>query len=146
MLGAEAHAAMNESGEIAEDRIRNRMLRKQARYPRSHGCNCGKRRVVYSSRSTWRGCYAILSTRHRIRRQSKHPEWPAGRIVTVLVEESLQADPSGLVMPISSMTSAERERLKEEFLQRGKRIRSRLKDQLPIDYDSELYGDDGLPT
>lgn len=74
------------------------------------------------------------------------PNGQPGRIVTVLVEESLQANPSGLAMPISSMTSAERERLKVEFLQRGKRIRSRLKDQLPIDYDSELYGDDGLPA
>jgi hypothetical protein len=44
------------------------------------------------------------------------------------------------------MMPAERERLKEEFLERGKRIRSRSKDQLPINYDSELYGDDGLPA
>ena len=74
------------------------------------------------------------------------PNGQPGRIVTVLVEESLQADPSGLAMPISSMTPAERERIKAEFLQRGERIRSRLKDQLPIDYDSELYGDNGLPA
>ena len=72
------------------------------------------------------------------------PNGQPGRFVTVLVEESVQAIPE-LVMPVSSMTPAERERLKVEFLQRGKRIRSRLSDQLPID-DSELYGDDGLPT
>lgn len=74
------------------------------------------------------------------------PNGQPGHIVTVLVEESLQANSSGLARPIGSMMPAERERLKEEFLERGKRIRSRLKDQLPIDYDSELYGDDGLPA
>ena len=74
------------------------------------------------------------------------PNGQPGRIVTVLVEESLQANPSALARPISSLMPAERERLKAEFLERGKRIRSRLKDQLPTDYDSELYGDDGLPA
>jgi hypothetical protein len=74
------------------------------------------------------------------------PNGQPGRIVTVLVEESLQATSSGLAKPISSMMPAERERLKEEFLERGDRIRSRLKDQLPINYDSKLYGDDGLPA
>lgn len=72
------------------------------------------------------------------------PNGQPGRIVTVLVEESVQAIPERAI-PVSSMTPAERERLKVEFLQRGKRIRSRLSDQLSID-DSELYGDDGLPT
>lgn len=74
------------------------------------------------------------------------PNGQPGRIVTVLVEDSSQANPSGLVVPISSMTSAEREQLKAEFLRRGKRIRSRSKAQLPIDVDTELYGDDGLPA
>lgn len=73
------------------------------------------------------------------------PNGQPGRIVTVLVESSFQASPSELGMPISSMTPTERERLKTEFLQRGKRIRSRLRDQLPLDHDAELYGDDGLP-
>lgn len=73
------------------------------------------------------------------------PNGQPGRIVTVLVERSFQASSSEWGMPISSMTSAERERLKTEFLQRGERIRSRLRDQLPLDHDSELYGDDGLP-
>ncbi len=73
------------------------------------------------------------------------PDGQPGRMVTVVLEESSQPDSPGLAMPVSSMTSAERERLKAEFLQRGKRIRSRLRDQLPFDHDAELYGDDGLP-
>lgn len=74
------------------------------------------------------------------------PDGKPGRVVTVLLEESVQPNSLGLTMPISSMTPTERDRLKAEFLQRGKRIRSRLTDRLPIGYDAELYGDDGLPA
>jgi hypothetical protein len=73
------------------------------------------------------------------------PNGQPGRIVTVLVEESSHPGRSASVKPISSMTPEERERLKQEILERGKRIRARLKDQLPIDHGSELYGDDELP-
>lgn len=73
------------------------------------------------------------------------PDGQPGRMVTVLLDESVQPD-SELATPIRSMTPTERERLKSEFLQRGKRIRSRLADQFPIDFDADLYGDDGLPT
>ena len=73
------------------------------------------------------------------------PNGQPGRLVTVLVEEALNSGPSAPAKPISSMTPEERERLKKEFLERGKLIRARLKDQFPVDHDSELYGDDGLP-
>jgi hypothetical protein len=75
----------------------------------------------------------------------KIPHGQPGRIVTVLVEESSRAGLFALVKPIATMTPEERERFKEEFLDRGRRIRARLKDHLPIDHDSELYGEDGLP-
>lgn len=73
------------------------------------------------------------------------PHGQPGRIVTVLVEESSRAGLSSPVNPIVSMTLAERKRLKEEFLDRGRRIRARLVEQLPIDHDAELYGENGLP-
>jgi hypothetical protein len=73
------------------------------------------------------------------------PNGQPGHVVTVLVEESSHPGPYASVKPVSSMTPEEREWLKEEFFERGKRIRARLKDQLPIDHGSELYGEDGLP-
>ena len=75
----------------------------------------------------------------------KIPGGEPGRIVTVLVEESWRSIPSEPLKPVAAMTLEERERLKEEFLDRGRHIRSRLSDQLPIDHGADLYGDDGLP-
>ncbi|MBX3070117.1 MAG: hypothetical protein KF883_06480 [Thermomicrobiales bacterium] len=74
------------------------------------------------------------------------PNGQPGRIVTVVLEGSPDPGLSASLRPISSMTPEEREQLKHEFLERGRRVRARLKDQLPIDHGVVLYGEDGLPA
>jgi hypothetical protein len=75
----------------------------------------------------------------------KIPNGEPGRIVTVLVDASPSPMPTASVKPVAAMSGEERARLRDEVLAQGRRIRARLNDQPPVDHDSELYGDDGLP-
>ncbi len=73
------------------------------------------------------------------------PDGEPGQIVTVLMEASWEPTPAVLLKPVADMSFDEREELKQEFLERGRLIRSRLSSKLPIDHGTEIYGEDGLP-
>jgi hypothetical protein len=73
------------------------------------------------------------------------PDGEPGQIVTVLTEASWEPTPAAPLKPVADMSSEERGELKHEWLERGRLVRSRLKDQLPIDHGTEIYGEDGLP-
>jgi hypothetical protein len=73
------------------------------------------------------------------------PDGEPGQIVTVLTEASWEPTPAAPLKPVVDMSSEEREALKQAWLERGRLVRSRLKDQLPIDHGTEIYGEDGLP-
>ena len=75
----------------------------------------------------------------------KIPGGEPGRAVTVLLDDSWRTVTSGTIKPVAAMTQEDHARLKEEFLARGRRIRARLNDRLPIDHGIELYGENGLP-
>jgi hypothetical protein len=73
------------------------------------------------------------------------PDGEPGQIVTVLMEASWELTPAVPFKPVADMRSEEREALKQEFLERGRLVRSRLSGQIPIDHGAEIYGEDGLP-
>lgn len=75
----------------------------------------------------------------------KIPDGQPGQVVTVLLDTPPQARRVSKYKPVSEMTGEEREAFKKDYLERGQRIRERLKDQFPIDHGAELYGEDGLP-
>jgi hypothetical protein len=68
----------------------------------------------------------------------KIPDGERGRTVTVVVEEPSRSVPSDPPKPVAATTGDERERLKEEFLERGRRSLARLKGRLPLGQESEL--------
>jgi hypothetical protein len=73
------------------------------------------------------------------------PDGEPGQFVTVLTEASWELTPAAPLKPVADMSSKERDELKQAWLERGRLVRSRLKDQLPIDHGTEIYGEDGLP-
>jgi hypothetical protein len=73
------------------------------------------------------------------------PDGEPGQFVTVLMEASWELTPAVPLKPVADMSSEDREELKQEFLERGQLVRSRLSGQLPIDHGTEIYGEDGLP-
>lgn len=73
------------------------------------------------------------------------PNGEPGRMVTVLLDEAVPSYESTPLKPVSAMTREEKEQLKADFLERGRRVRERMKDQEPVDHGAEHDGEDGLP-